>query len=127
MVLFELMCTDYPAEMTSGLFKFGCEIPQGGMKRSTGSTPTQPTVVYGIRFIKTVAPKHNPNNLMEMRSPLPRRYADFASDPDNDPEAEYLPRGSELIGRQAELSQLSRCSRWGATEIGRDQRMKSIS
>ncbi len=84
------MCTDYLAEMASGLFKFGYQIPQRGIKRITGTTPTGPTVVFGVHFSKADLPKRNPNLLIEMFSPLPRPYADFVSDPDNDPAAEAL-------------------------------------
>ncbi len=90
LVLSEVMCTDYLAEMASGLFNFGYEIPQGGIKRITGSTPIEPTVVFGLHFTKADLPKRNPNLLIEMFSPLPRPYADFASDPDNDSAAEAL-------------------------------------
>jgi len=90
LMLSEIMCTDYLAEMASGLFKFGYEIPQGGIKRIKSSTPIEPTVAFGIHFTKADLPKRNPNLLIEMCSPLPRPYADFASDPNNDPQAEAL-------------------------------------
>ena len=90
LVLSESMCPDYLAEMASGLFRFGHQIPEGGIKRITSATPTGPTAVYGIHFSKADLPKRNPNLLIEMCSPLPRPYADFASDPDNDPAAEAL-------------------------------------
>ena len=127
LVLSEVMCTDFLAEMAAGLFKFGYEIPQGGMKRITGSTPAEPTVVYGIHFTKTVAPKRNPNLLIEMCSPLPRPYADFASDPDNDPEAEALRLSLEptefIDAAQVDFQDGSGCMRhevfgWGKHLIG---------
>lgn len=90
LVLSEAMCPDYLAEMASGLSKFGFQIPQGGIKRITGATPIGPTVVFGIHFSKAELPKRNPNLLIEMCSPLPRPYADFVSDPYNDPAAEAL-------------------------------------
>lgn len=84
------MCPDFLAEVVAGFSQFGYEIPQGGIKRITGSTPIQPTVVFGIHFTKADLPKRNPNLLIEMFSPLPRPHAGFASDPDNDSEAEAL-------------------------------------
>lgn len=90
LLLSEVMCTDYLAEVASSLSKFGYEIPQGGIKRITGSTPIEPTVVFGVHFTKAELPKRNPNLLIEMFSPLPMPEAGFASDPDNDPAAEAL-------------------------------------
>lgn len=90
LVLSEQMCPDYLAEMASGLFKFGYQIPQGGIKRIASATPAGPTAAFGIHFSKADLPKRNPNLLIEMCSPLPRPYADFVSDPDNDPAAEAL-------------------------------------
>ena len=90
LVLSEVMCPDYLAEMASGLSKFGFQIPEGGIKRITGATPIGPTVVFGIHFSKADLPKGNQNLLREMCSPLPRPFADFISDPDNDAAAEAL-------------------------------------
>lgn len=90
LVLSEQMCPDYLAEMASGLSEFGYRIPEGGIKRITSATPAGPTAAFGIHFTKADLPKRNPNLLIEMCSPLPRPYADFASDPDNDPSAEAL-------------------------------------
>ena len=90
LVLSEQMCPDYLAEVASGLFQFGFQIPHGGIKRITSATPAGPTAAYGIHFSKADLPKRNPNLLIEMCSPLPRPYADFVSDPDNDPAAEAL-------------------------------------
>lgn len=90
LVVSEQMCPDYLAEMASGLFKFGYRIPQGGIRRITSATPDGPTAGFGVHFSKANLPKRNPNLLIEMCSPLPRPYADFASDPDNDPAAEAL-------------------------------------
>jgi hypothetical protein len=90
LVVAEVMCTDYLAEMAAGLFKFGYEIPQGGIKRIEGATPNGPTRAFGIHFSTADLPKRNPNLLIEMFSPLPRPYAGYVSDSDNDPEAEAL-------------------------------------
>jgi len=90
LVLSEAMCPDYLAEMASGLSKFGFQIPEGGIKRITGATPIGPAVVFGIHFSKADLPRRNPNLLIEMCSPLPRPYADFVADTDNDPAAEAL-------------------------------------
>jgi len=90
LVLSESTCTDYLAEMAAGLFPAGYRIPAGGTTRITSATPTGPTAVHGIHFTTADLPARNPNLLLEMYSPLPRPYADFASDPDNDPAAEAL-------------------------------------
>jgi hypothetical protein len=90
LVLSESTCTDYLAEMAAGLFAHGYQIPAGGTTRITSATPTGPTAVHGIHFTTADLPARNPNLLLEMYSPLPRPYADFASDPDNDPAAEAL-------------------------------------
>lgn len=90
LLLSEQMCPDYLAEVASGLFQFGFQIPHGGIKRITSATPAGPTAAYGIHFSKADLPKRNPNLLIEMSSPLPRPHADFVSDPDNDPAAEAL-------------------------------------
>jgi hypothetical protein len=90
LLLSEQMCPDYLAEVVSGLFKFGYEIPEGGIQRITGEMPTGSETVLEVHFSTADLPKRNPNLLMEMCSPLPRPHADFASDPDNDPAAEAL-------------------------------------
>ena len=90
LVLSEQMCPDYLAEMASGLFAHGYEIPAGGLARITSATPTGPKAGFGIHFSTADLPPRNPNLLIEMCSPLPRPHAGFSSDFDNDPAAEAL-------------------------------------
>jgi hypothetical protein len=90
LVLAEMMCTDYLAEMASGLLRHGYEIPKGGMRRIDGATPEGPTTAFGIHFSTADLPNRDPNLLIEMFSPLPRPHGRFESDPDNDPAAEAL-------------------------------------
>lgn len=90
LVLSEIMCTDYLAEVASGLFQFGYDIPKGGIKRIEGSTPEVATVAFGIHFTTGDLPKRDPNLLIEMCSPLLRPFAYAETDADNDPAAEAL-------------------------------------
>jgi hypothetical protein len=83
-LLAEMMCTDYLAEMALGLFHHGYEIPKGGMRRIDGATPEGPTEVFGIHFTAADLPTRDPNLLIEMFSPLPRPHSRFQSDPDDD-------------------------------------------
>lgn len=90
LVLTEITYPEYLAEIAAGLFSFGYDIPQGGITRIGGATPAEPTTAFGIHFTTADLPKRNPNLLIEMFSPLPRPYAYFESDPDNDSAAEAL-------------------------------------
>jgi hypothetical protein len=90
LVLTEMTYPEYLAEIAAGLFSFGYDIPQGGITRIDGETPAETTTAFGIHFTTADLPKRNPNLLIEMFSPLPRPYADFETDPDNDSAAEAL-------------------------------------
>jgi predicted RNA methylase len=90
LVLTEMTYPEYLAEIAAGPFSFGYDIPQGGITRIDGATPAEPTTAFGIHFTTADLPKRNPNLLIEMFSPLPRPYAYFESDPDNDSAAEAL-------------------------------------
>jgi hypothetical protein len=90
LLLAEMMCTDYLAEMASGLFRHGYEMPKGGMRRIDGATPEGPTTAFGIHFSTADLPDRDPNLLVEMFSPLPRPHGRFESDPDDGPATEAL-------------------------------------
>ena len=90
LLLAEMMCTDYLAEMASGLFQHGYDVPSGGMRRIDGATPEGPTTAFGIHFTTADLPSRDPNLLIEMFSPLPRPHGRLQSDPDNEPAAEAL-------------------------------------
>jgi hypothetical protein len=90
LVLAEITCPDYLAEMAAGVFPFGYDIPQGGITRIDGSTPDGPTTAFGIHFTTADLPKRNPNLLIEMFSPLPRPYGYFETDTGNGPGSEAL-------------------------------------
>ena len=90
LVLAEITCPDYLAEMAAGLFPFGYDVPKGGITRIDGAIPDEPTTAFGIHFTTADLPKRNPNLLIEMFSPLPRPYANFETDPDDGPPAEAL-------------------------------------
>ena len=90
LLLAEMMCTDYLAEMASGLFRHGYDIPKGGMRRIDGATPEGPTTAFGIHFSTANLPDRDPNLLIEMFSPLPRPHSHFESEPDDGRPAEAL-------------------------------------
>lgn len=90
LLLAEMMCPDYLAEMASGLFRHGYEIPQGGIRRIEGATPEGPTTAFGLHFSIADLPQRDPNLLIEMFSPLARPHSRFESDPGDDPAAEAL-------------------------------------
>jgi hypothetical protein len=90
LILTEMTPPEYLAEIAAGLFSFGYDIPQGGIKRIDGATPGESTTAFGIHFTTADLPKRNPNLLVEMFSPLPRPYAYFESDADADSAAEAL-------------------------------------
>jgi hypothetical protein len=90
LILAEIMCSDYLAEMASGLFPFGYEIPKGGITRIDGATPEGPTVAHGIHFTTADLPERDPNLLIEMFSPLPRPHGYFEADLESDGAAEAL-------------------------------------
>jgi hypothetical protein len=90
LLLAEMMCTDYLAEMASGLFHHDYEIPRGGMRRIDGATPEGPTTAFGMHFSTADLFDRDPNLLIEMFSPLPRPQGRFESDPDNGLAAEAL-------------------------------------
>ncbi len=90
LLLAEITCTDYLAEVTAGLARFGYDIPLGGVKRIDGATPTGPTVVFGMQFSSADLPARNPNLLIEMCSPLPQPFPYAETDSDFDAAAEAL-------------------------------------
>lgn len=86
----EEMCPDYLAEMASGLFRHGYDIPKGGIKRIDGATPDGPIPVLGVHFTTAEKPVRDPNLLIEMFSPLAHPQASYNSSGRSGAEAEAL-------------------------------------
>ena len=84
LIVSEIMCADYLAEMCAGLSQSGYRIPRGGIRRIEGATPSGPTVAFGVHFSTADLPERDPNLLIEMCSPLPRPHLDFST-PEDDP------------------------------------------
>jgi SAM-dependent methyltransferase len=90
LLLAEMSCPDYLAEVAAGLAKFGYEIPLGGIKKIEGATPNGPTVAFGIHFTTVDLPKRDPNLLIEMCGPNPQPFAYAETDADDTMAAEAL-------------------------------------
>lgn len=87
LVLSEMSCPDYVAEVAAGAQRSGYHVPAGGLTQLAGATPNGPTQTTGMHFTRagTAAESHL---LVENYSPLPQPNAGL--DLPNTPQAEAL-------------------------------------